>query len=316
MDITRVDPDDEGAVRACYAVFAAAQAVDDPELPPMSYPAFAALTRIGWAGDPRETWLTGDGAGYLTLELPSYENRHQAGFELTVHPERRSQGTGTGLVSFTTERCRELGRSAITTDAWTGSPGDEFLRRYGGFKAGLSEVRRVLRVGAVPGVALAAGYSLVSWSGAMPAERLDQVARIMEMLGDAPRDASREPERWDAERVRRTDQRIAAQGLRYYTVIAEGTDGDIAALTQLGVDPLLPDWCWQELTAVARAHRGHGLGLAVKSAMLRKLATAEPRLKRVLTWNAEQNKHMIAINEALGYEVFGVPARSWEREVG
>lgn len=42
------------------------------------------------------------------------------------------------------------------------------------------------------------------------------------------------------------------------------------------------------------------------------LAEAEPQLRRILTGNAGANEHMIAINEALGYRVFGPPFRSWE----
>jgi hypothetical protein len=39
------------------------------------------------------------------------------------------------------------------------------------------------------------------------------------------------------------------------------------------------------------------------------------QLERIDTWNAAANKHMIAINEALGFEITGKPARSWEREI-
>jgi len=54
---------------------------------------------------------------------------------------------------------------------------------------------------------------------------------------------------------------------------------------------------------VTRPHRGHRLGLLVKSVILEWLASAEPRVERVATGNAASNEHMIAVNEALGYEV-------------
>jgi RimJ/RimL family protein N-acetyltransferase len=60
-------------------------------------------------------------------------------------------------------------------------------------------------------------------------------------------------------------------------------------------------------TVVTRKHRGHRLGLLVKIAMMEWLATTEPQLERITTWNAEVNEHMIAINEAMGYTVFGQP---------
>jgi hypothetical protein len=34
-----------------------------------------------------------------------------------------------------------------------------------------------------------------------------------------------------------------------------------------------------------------------------------------MTWNAEDNQHMIRVNEALGYTVFGASATSWRLDV-
>jgi len=65
-------------------------------------------------------------------------------------------------------------------------------------------------------------------------------------------------------------------------------------------------------TIVARKHRGHRLGLLVKLAMRELLATTEPQLERIETWNAQANEHMIAINEAMGYTVFSQPS-TWSR---
>jgi hypothetical protein len=66
---------------------------------------------------------------------------------------------------------------------------------------------------------------------------------------------------------------------------------------------------------VTRKHRGHRLGLLVKVAMMDWLATAEPRVERIATWNARSNAHMIAVNESLGYTILGPPATSWLLEV-
>ena len=76
----------------------------------------------------------------------------------------------------------------------------------------------------------------------------------------------------------------------------------------------MPEWGFQELTAVARPHRGHRLGLLLKLAMLDLLAAREPQLTRVITLNTAGNDHMIAINDQLG---FGVLDRwpAWELDV-
>lgn len=78
------------------------------------------------------------------------------------------------------------------------------------------------------------------------------------------------------------------------------------------VDPAVPEWGHQAVTRVTRPHRGHRLGLLVKADMLDWLASAEPRLAKIVTWSAASNRHMIGINEALGYEVAGRPYRSAE----
>src|SRR5260370_37742505 len=101
--------------------------------------------------------------------------------------------------------------------------------------------------------------------------------------------------------------------MRDYTVAARhDATGDLAALTEIAVDPDDPGWGHQLLTAVARKHRGHRLGLLVKIAMLELLATAEPQLERIVTWNARANEHMIAVNESLGYTILGQPS-TWSR---
>ncbi|GAB4002296.1 hypothetical protein GCM10029992_40100 [Glycomyces albus] len=58
----------------------------------------------------------------------------------------------------------------------------------------------------------------------------------------------------------------------------------------------------QAITITAPAHRGHRLGMLTK---LRNLAQLRERFGQATTvWagNADTNAHMVAINEALGYE--------------
>jgi RimJ/RimL family protein N-acetyltransferase len=134
---------------------------------------------------------------------------------------------------------------------------------------------------------------------------VDDVAAINNSAeADMPRDPGHEPQLWDTERVRMDERRQAAQGLRMYTVAAQSqATGELAGLTALALDPAEPEWGFQELTAVARPHRGHRLGLLAKIAMLELLAEREPQLTRIITGNADANEHMIAINNDLGFSV-------------
>ena len=96
----------------------------------------------------------------------------------------------------------------------------------------------------------------------------------------------------------------------------ENLGGVVTVGRHYPLDPGHPQWGFQQLTAVVRAHRGHRLGLLVKTAMLDMLADAEPQLEWIATGNAAENAHMIAVNERLGYEVVPPSWNTYELPVG
>ena len=106
------------------------------------------------------------------------------------------------------------------------------------------------------------------------------------------------------EAAERGDMQVRFAGNRGYSIAAvHDATGEMAALTQLFVDPADPDWGHQGLTGVTRPHRGHRLGLLTKAAMLEWMAVAEPQLEHIETNNASVNSYMISVNEALGFEL-------------
>jgi hypothetical protein len=96
-------------------------------------------------------------------------------------------------------------------------------------------------------------------------------------------------------------------GRRWVVAAFHQQAGQIAGYTELRIPADLPGWGLQGNTAVARRHRGHQLGLLLKAQMLELLAVHEPGLERIATWNAAANRHMVAINEQLGFGVSGSP---------
>jgi GNAT superfamily N-acetyltransferase len=329
MHIEQFSPDaDSAAVRACHEIHLAGIPVDDPNVPPMSLRCFAGWLALGWTEDPREIWLarddTGQPVGWYALSLPHRENRHLAELTPTVHPARRRAGLGTALFRHAAQRAAQLGRTTMSGDALEGSPGAAFARAQRG-RPGITEVRRILRLNEIPpgqltrlhqtAEAAATGYQLLTWAGPTPEGKLPALAAIYAEAGDMPRNPGHEPQQWDVDRARLDDRRAAVLGLRQYTVTAQSTaTGELAGLTQLAVEPEHDTWGFQELTVVARRHRGHRLGLLVKVAMLEWLAEREPQLAQILTGNAGQNEHMIAINAQLGFEVLD-HFPSWEVDV-
>jgi RimJ/RimL family protein N-acetyltransferase len=328
MQIERLDlADDDDIVRACHAVYVAAMAADDPQgEPAYSLTMFKAWLPPGWQGEPSEAWyLSADGApdragqswpaAWYRLQFPDLENQGRAFMTLFVHPGLRRRGLGQTLAMHAQRRAAAEGRTVIDGYAVHGSAGDAFARRLGA-EPGILDARRILDLRTVPAgrfaeikataAGHAAGYSLTSWTGATPEDRLGQVAHVQNAMNDAPREEGWfEDDIWDADRIRaRADTRVRLAGHRGYAVAAvHEQTGEMAALTKVFIDPAEPAWGQQGITAVTRPHRGHRLGLLIKAAMLEWLAAAEPGLERITTTNAEVNSHMIAVNEALGYRL-------------
>ena len=325
MGIVRFGAEDERRVDACYEIFRATRAADDPDVPVMPPRVFLGWLQTGFMGEPRETWLLEDAAGvggWYLLELPSLDNGHLSFLDIAVRPDRRRRGFGTALLRHAAGRAVADGRRLLSGYALAGTGGEAFARAAGA-AGGQTEIRRAMDINAISAERLAglravaerasAGYSLVSWAGPTPEEHLDQAAALNRAGDDAPHDASHEELLWDAARVRATDQRARLYGMQPYTVMARhDATGEPAGLTMVEVGPERPEWGFQALTAVAREHRGRRLGLRLKLAMLDLLARQEPQVKHILTSNAETNEHMIGINETLGYRVIGPPERSWE----
>jgi GNAT superfamily N-acetyltransferase len=326
MRIVRGDASDRATTQACFEAVRAAGETDDPLGPPWS------LQRLrGWLEyptDPAETWICPDDAngavaGWYYLILPERENRDRGYLYLTVRPSSRRRGIGTALLRHAAGRAAAAGRSALGSGTFQGSAGAAFAARVGA-TAGLVEARRVLALGQIPAGRItdlreqaaraAAGYSLVSWDGRTPEEYLARCAEVENAMADAPHDAGEENEVWDADRVReQIDDLREARGRHVYTLAAlHDASGEMAAVTAVEADQDNPAWGHQQITAVIRKHRGHRLGLLVKTAMLDWLAEAEPQLERIVTGNAAVNQHMIAINDQLGYELLEPPSQSYE----
>jgi len=315
-----LDPADEDAARGCHEVRVAAQEADDPQVPPESLPVLRSWLTTGWGSNPGEAWTAVDDAdgrvlGWYVIELPDLENLDRAMVIPLVHPAFRRRGVGGELLRHAAGRAAASGRSVLGSVALQGTAGEAFARQVGA-AAGLVEARRVLDLTVVsPGTferlradaaGKAAGYALARWLGATPDEYVDKIAGALNAMNDAPSDEGWEDDLWDAGRVReRHDGVVRLSTLRRYSLAALHEEtGDVAALTQVYIDPEVPWWAQQGLTAVTRPHRGHRLGLLTKTAMLGWLAEAEPALERIITGNADSNSHMISVNETLGYELF------------
>ncbi|MBB6626007.1 GNAT family N-acetyltransferase [Nocardioides sp. KIGAM211] len=328
MEIVELDPDDREAVRGYVTVTNAVRRAGAPWEHDMTEREAAGLFRYGWDLEPAVGYVARvDGAPVAMGEyaVSRRDNLHLAWLDVEVHPEHRRRGHGSALLATLLERARSEGRTTVGIGWWEADAARGFAEGHG-FEEKHVEVGRRQVLADLDRAALdaayddarphAAAYDLVRRLGPTPEEELEAMAVMTAAINDAPLGGlDIEDEVYDAERIRAYETAMEGRGIRPYKVFARhrGT-GELAGVTVVGVDTERPEIGEQHDTSVVAAHRGHRLGLLLKLEMLRWLHEAEPQLATIDTWNAEENRHMIDVNEVLGYVVLG-RAVSFQRKL-
>ncbi len=322
MDLTWLDPShlDDSATAGAVAVLDAARVVDRPHQLGPTVSAFVAYLRHGWDGDPPRVAVSRDVRGrveaVLEVWLPRWDNHHLGAVEVTVDPAVRRNGLGRHLFGIGVDRVRREGRRVVVSGSYEGTAGIPFLEALGMKPAATEEERQQHLLGLdhdrlerdyAEALERAEAYDLVRMPGAVPAAQLDDIVAMTASINDAPTDdLDVEDEVFTPERIRAFEAAEDARGRRLYRLVARHHDsGELAGHTMIAVESERPWWGWQFDTSVLMAHRGHRLGLLLKVGMLRWLASDEPQLRSLDTWNAASNEHMVAVNERLGYHLVG-----------
>lgn len=147
-------------------------------------------------------------------------------------------------------------------------------------------------------------YRLITWTLPTPDEFVDGYAHLMSRMStDVPTAALVwDEEHWDAARLRRYEDEVLG-GDRFGHIVAAVHEetGRLAAFSELFVNAARTGSTEQNATLVLKEHRGHRLGLLVKTANLLAWRDLAPLSPRVATFNAEDNRPMLDINEAIGF---------------
>ncbi|WP_370937013.1 GNAT family N-acetyltransferase [Amycolatopsis sp. cg13] len=237
---------------------------------------------------------------------------------IQVHPDVRRQGIGTEFLRIAEAMLRERGRTQVEGRNLTvGGPGESWAQALG-FRFVHTTILQILELSDVDrerwDVAVPSGYRLVRWIGAAPEDLVEAFAKARAAIGDAPLGESElGAVEWTVDRVRRVEASYRERDIEHRTVVAVGPGGEIVGLTEMEVRPLLPQRLRQGDTAVLAAHRGHGLGLAMKAEMLRWFTADRPDAAQVWTSTGAGNTHMIEVNHRLGFATerkFSVVSRS------
>lgn len=312
---------DEAGARAYHALERSTIAMDHPGLLaeplddvlgllPNPLASFRVAFYLGRVGDDVVA------SGFLVLPLA--ENTHTCDVNVLVTLGSRCEGIGTQMARFLLAEARREGRRVargfVGAPLDAASPGDEMAAALGAIGA-LGSIRRELRLADVDagdvGVQLkelrggrGAAYDLVSWQDTCPGALVDGAAGILpRVLSDSPRgELDMDDAVWDAARYREYELEFRARRRHQLaTAAVERATGRLVAFTDLNVPLTDHRQAAQYGTVVVPDHRGRRLGWMVKAANLLHLLDAYRDTESVQTYNAEENVHMVAVNEALGF---------------
>lgn len=294
-----------------YEVMTAVMALDYPD---QSLPTLeeyvTQMRQAAAATKPRDRWVGRENGRIISSAYavyPELENRHLATVRIIVTPTRRRQGTGTALLRAILPALRAHGRTVMVGEGVKADASGDLWARDMGFTRTHAYVRQTMNLSDVAPALwqhpVPDGFRLERWTGAAPEELLEQYARARAAILDAPiGDSTIEFEDWTPERVRAHEADLRARNVENRVVVAvHESSGRIAGITEIQLFAIQPDSAFQGDTAVAVDFRGHGLGLAIKGAMLRWLTAEHPAIAFIFTQTAHDNAHMIRINHTLGY---------------
>lgn len=283
------------------------------------------------------TWLADPTTSDVAVSVLPGQRRRGIGRALRERLERIALDEGCRTLLGTTMHRAEANGSPIPSPTGIGAVGaDDQASRFAvdaGYRLG-----QTARTSALDTVAAAptldahleaarsvAGdaYRVVSWVDATPEERLDDLALLhTRMSTDTPAgDLPQAEDAWDADRIREAEARRASAGRTgLVTAVEHVATGRLVGFTEIAVSPSgrRSDghaYAYQQDTLVLAEHRGHRLGMLLKVENLRLLAREAPGADRVVTWNADENRPMLRVNEALGFRHVATSG-SWLRDTG
>lgn len=288
------------------------------------------------APDPSEVhlaWLAlldGKAVGRVGVDLPQEEGSRVAYWHIELRRSAWSRGIGSAAHDLIEQTARDHGRSVLQT--WVehaASPGEHlaaptgygsvpvdhaarFLLRRGhtlqqvvrnsalDLDDGLPQVRALLE----RATEAAVGYRVVQWRLPTPPEFVEGYAWLKSRMStDAPSAGMEiDEETWDTARLARHDATFVDAGRLVLVTAAQHLDtGDLVAFNELVIGNDRTEATHQYDTLVLSTHRGHRLGMLVKTAALLAWLDIAPDSPRVRTYNAEENRPMLDINEAIGF---------------
>jgi len=248
-------------------------------------------------------------------------------FNIEVLADVRRQGIGRRMLALIADHARSRQRPLLTVDCNDRQPGGlAFLQRIGAAQGLLEAInqlavsgldRSLVQAWLQQSAALKNDFELGSWGSPYPADRLQDVADLLqEVANDQPRGSlDMEDIEYSPALVRGFDDEGRAGGdIRWTLYAAARRDGKLAGITEVYWNPNRPHLLWQGFTGVMPAYRSRGLGRWLKAEMLRRVLRERPQVQVIRVGNADSNAPMLKLNLALGFRPH-VAWSTWQVEL-
>jgi GNAT superfamily N-acetyltransferase len=286
----------------------------------------------------------GELVGRAVVNIPQEEESRLAIASIEILPRVWGRGIGTAILPHLEAFARAHGRTVI--QEWVEQQADDgprmraatgfgsvpndhvarFLTRHGFtlkqvYRVSVLEIDATTRTKArallAQAQAASIGYRIVQWTAPTSVERLAGYAWMKSRMStDAPSAGlDVDEETWDAERVIEGEKRLAEMRQTMLVTAAQHMEtGELAAFNELAIGPDLRATTLQHDTLVLKKHRGHRLGQLVKCTALLTWPEIAPESPRIITYNAEENRHMLSINEAMDFFPVAYEG-AWKKEL-
>ncbi|WP_166389750.1 GNAT family N-acetyltransferase [Nocardioides ochotonae] len=309
LELRAISVDDPSALRAVHLVECAATVHARPGWVPLDEAARAAVWQAdnGWSHQLVGAFEGDDLVGFASSSTAD-DTPDTAWVDVCVLPTHQRRGTGTRLARAAEEAVpARVERYVASAYLPTATAIDALVERFAGplgYARATTEtvVELDLATAELAPVVVPAGTTVSTHLGGVPAHLRAQVGVIKGLVdAEAPHgELGWEPTPVSVEDYERELALWRAQGRTPVESIAVTDDGVVAAWTcvVVGADPARP--AHVEGTLVLTAHRGAGLGRAVKVASLLAVQ-AHGEAVRVRTSSDDANVWMRAINDDLGF---------------
>ena len=246
----------------------------------------------------QEAWGRGIGnAGLEVIEAAAKADGRTILQSWVEHPDvpgpRLVPPSGFGSIAAEGHAARFLSRRGFTLEQIERNSAFDLTGSFDAVEQLLEEAR-----------AASGDYRVVQWSAPTPEEFIEGYAWVKSRMStDVPSAGlDVDEETWDADRVRIHDARFTETGrILHVTAAQHIATGELCAFNELVIGADRSEASHQEDTLVLQDHRGHRLGALVKCENLLTWREIAPDSPRIITYNAEENRPMLSINEAIGF---------------